>query len=90
VFRDVGRLLLAIEVQSPATARADRTKKRDIFQEERVPEYWIVDPHGRVIERWMPDDKRPEILSSSIRWHPTLRVLPLEFDLVRFFAEALD
>jgi Uma2 family endonuclease len=90
VFRDVGRLLLAIEVQSPATARADRTKKRDIFQDERVPEYWIVDPHGRVIERWTPDDKRPEILSASMRWQPTLRVLPVEIDLPRFFAEALD
>ena len=89
-FRDVGTLLLAIEVQSPNTARADRTKKRDIFQDERVPEYWIVDPHGRVVERWTPDDKRPEVISTSIRWQPTLRVLPVEIDLEHFFAEALD
>ena len=90
VFRDIGRLLLTVEIQSPTTARADRTTKRDIFQDERVPEYWIVDPHGRVIERWMPDDKRPEILTASIRWQPNLRVLPVEIDLVRLFAGALD
>jgi Uma2 family endonuclease len=89
-FSDVGQLLLAAEVQSPNTARADRTKKRDIYQDERVPEYWIVDPHGRVVERWMPDDKRPEILSVSIRWQPNLRVLPVEVDLPHLFAEALD
>jgi Uma2 family endonuclease len=89
-FSDVGKLLLAVEVQSPNTARADRTKKRVIFQDEGVPEYWIVDPHGRVIERWATDDKRPEIISTSIRWQPTLRVLPVEIDLQRFFADALD
>ena len=89
-FRDVGKLLLAVEVQSPNTAQADRIKKRDIFQDERVPEYWIVDPHGRLIERWMPDDDRPEILSASIRWQPNSRVLPVEIDLPHFFAEALD
>lgn len=90
VFTDVGRLLLVAEIQSPATARADRTLKRDIFQDERVPEYWIVDPHGRVIERWTPDDTRPEVLSAAVRWQPTLRVLPVEIDLPHFFAEALD
>ena len=90
IFNDVGRLLLAAEVQSPNTARADRITKRDIFQDERVPEYWIVDPHARVIEHWTPDDKRPEILSTTIRWQPILRVLPVEIDLPRLFAEALD
>jgi Uma2 family endonuclease len=89
-FRDVGRLLLAAEVLSPATARAVRTKKRDILKDERVPEYWIVDPAGRVIERWTPDDHRPEILSALMKWQPDARVLPLEIDLPRFFAEALD
>jgi Uma2 family endonuclease len=89
-FREVGKLLLAVEVQSPNTARADRIAKRDIYQDEQVPEYWIVDPHGRVIERWLPDDRRPEVLSTSIRWQPTLRVMPVEIDLRRFFSEALD
>jgi Uma2 family endonuclease len=89
-FRDVGRLLLASEVSSPRTARVDRTEKRDTYRDERVPEYWIVDPDGRVIECWRPDDSRPEVRSTTISWQPDPGVPPLEIDLSRFFAEALD
>lgn len=89
-WREAGRLLLVAEVLSPSTARADRTKKRDIFQDERVPEYWIVDPDARVIERWKPHDERPEILARSVEWQPTPEVQPLSIDLPAFFAEALD
>jgi len=89
-FQDVGRLLLAAEVLSPATARAVRTKKRDILRDERVPEYWIVDADARVIERWAPDDKRPEVLSAAITWQPVELVPALVIDLPRFFAQALD
>jgi Uma2 family endonuclease len=42
-FQDVGRLLLAVEVLLPSTARADRVAKRTLFRTESVPEYWIVD-----------------------------------------------
>ena len=90
VFTEVGRLLLAAEVLSPSTARVVRTKKRDILKDQRVPEYWIVDGDGRVIERWTPDDNRPEILSDAITWQPVPFVPALEIDLPRFFAEALD
>ena len=40
-------LLLAVEVLSPSTARADRTTKRRRYQRARIPEYWIVDPDAR-------------------------------------------
>ena len=89
-WHDAGRLVLIAEVLSPSTARADRTKKRDIFQDERVPEYWIVDHDARVIERWRPDDKRPEILTHAIEWQPDPAIPALEIDLPAFFAEALD
>ena len=89
-FKEVGRLLLAAEVLSPATARAVRTKKRDILRDQRVPDYWIVDADARVIERWTPDDKRPEILSASVEWQPVPSVPALVIDRPRFFAEALD
>lgn len=89
-FKEVGRLLLAAEVPSPSTARVVRTRKRDILKDQRVPEYWIVDADGRVIERWTPDDKRPEILSTAIAWQPVARVPALVIDLPRFFVDALD
>jgi Uma2 family endonuclease len=89
-WRDVKTLLLAVEVLSPGTARADRLRKRVIYQEQRVPEYWIVDPDARVVERWRPDDERPEILAGVLRWQPRDDVAPLDIDLVALFAKALD
>ena len=89
-WREAKSLLLVAEVLSPSTARADRTNKRDIFQDERVPEYWIVDPDARVIERWRPHDKRPEILAHTIEWQPDPATPALAIDLPAFFAEALD
>lgn len=81
-------LVLAVEVLSPATARADRHRKRRIYQSERVDEYWIVDPEARLVERWRPDDERPEIIADILRWSP-LESESLELDLTGFFRTAL-
>ena len=89
-FSEVGSLLLAGEVLSSSTARAVRTRKRDILRDERVPQYWIVDPDGRVIERWTPDDERPEVLSTAITWQPDPEVPALVIELPGFFSDALD
>jgi Uma2 family endonuclease len=79
-------LLLAVEVLSPSTARADRTIKRRRFQRARIPEYWIVDPDARVIERWRPDDERPEILAERVTWQPEGTAEPLTIELPPLFA----
>ncbi len=88
-WHEVKDLLLAVEVLSPSTARADRHRKRLIYQSQGVPEYWIVDPHARLVERWRPDDTRPEILARQLTWQPRADVTPLTIDLPEFFAEAL-
>ena len=69
-WASVGELLLAIEVLSPSTARYDRQLKRARYQREGVPEYWIVDLESRLVERWQPDDARPEILTAVLHWQP--------------------
>lgn len=89
-FRDVGRLLLAIEILSPSTARADRVAKRTLFREERVPEYWIVDLDSRTVERSTPADPRVEIASEQLIWQPAGAVTPLTIDLADYFALILD
>src|SRR6266699_3179317 len=43
-IKDLG---LVIEVVSPTSARADRFTKRRLYQERRVPVYWIVDGDER-------------------------------------------
>jgi Uma2 family endonuclease len=79
-------LLLAVEVLSPSTARADRTVKRRRFQRAAVPEYWIVDLDARVVERWRPDDQRPEVLGEDLVWHPAGAREPLTIALPPLFA----
>jgi Uma2 family endonuclease len=84
-FDEVKRLVLAAEVISPSTARSDRYKKRHLYQSEGVPEYWIVDPGARFVERWRPGDEEPEILIESLAWAPGDGVEPLVIDLPAYF-----
>jgi Uma2 family endonuclease len=86
-WEDVRRLLLAIEVLSPGTARHDRFTKRRLFQAQGVPEYWIVDVNTRMVERWRPGDERPELLADTLDWQPDPEVSPLAIDLPAYFAD---
>lgn len=65
-------LLLAVEIISPSSTRADRILKRRLYQEQRVGTYWIVDVDAALVEVWHPEDERPEIVSDVLRW----RVIP--------------
>lgn len=80
-WSDIDELMLVIEVVSPATARYDRTLKRRRYQRAGVAEYWVVDLDARLVERWRPEDERPEILADRIEW------AGLMIDLDRLFAE---
>lgn len=88
-LEDVGRLLLVIEILSPSTARVDRTVKRRRYQREEVPEYWIVDGDARLIERWRPEDERPEVLTERMEWQPDAAFPALVIDLPVLFTNAL-
>jgi Uma2 family endonuclease len=89
-FTDVGRLLLAVEILTPATARADRVAKRRVYREERVPEYWIVDLDARTIERSTPADDRVEVFAERIEWLPDGAATALRVDVAEFFRAVLD
>jgi Uma2 family endonuclease len=88
-IRQLKKLLLAIEVISPSSARGDRVKKRTYFTRNRVPQYWVVDLDARVFERSTPDEPRPEVLVDSITWHPVGAAGPLTIDLPKFFRDVL-
>ncbi|CAN5304963.1 hypothetical protein BH23GEM2_BH23GEM2_24100 [soil metagenome] len=89
-WRDITRLFVAIEVLSPSTARYDRHLKRRRYQRHGVSEYWILDTDARLVERWRPEDERPEILADEISWQPANAAEPLTISLLEFFARALD
>ena len=82
-------LLLAIEIISPGSARADRVIKRRRYQRAGIPEYWIADPDARTIERWRPGDDRPEIITDSIEWQPEGAWNPLTISLPALFSRGL-
>ena len=90
LWREVKSLLLAVEALSPTTARADRIKKRTIYQEEGVPEYWIIDLDARAFERWRPGEARPEVLAETVVWQARADVEALTIDLEEYFAAVLD
>ena len=76
---------LAIEVVSFSSKRTDRLQKRLLYQEEGVPEYWIVDLGLRQVERWRPGDAEPTILRERLTWRPAGAKAPLEMDLAALF-----
>ena len=86
---DIERLLLAVEVLSPTTARADRTIKRRLYQRAGI-EYWIVDLEARLVERWTTLDERPEVLTGTLIWRPDSTREPLIIDLEIYFRQVLD
>jgi len=40
---------LVVEIASRSTARRDRTEKKDVYAQNGVAEYWIVDPDARSV-----------------------------------------
>jgi Uma2 family endonuclease len=88
-WMEVGHLILAVEVLSPSTRRADRGKKRDLYQDKGVPEYWVVDLDDRLVERWLPNDASPETLTERLEWKPDRSVETLAIDLPEYFRRVL-
>lgn len=84
-WRDCQTLLLAAEVVSPSSARADRVRKRGLYQRRGVAVYWVVDPDARVVEIWRPDQERPEIVTDVLRWRVTPDASELVIDVPSLF-----
>lgn len=67
-WRDCQTLLLAAEIVSPSSARADRVTKRRLYQQRGVATYWVVDAVAGLVEVWHPEDERPAIVTDVLRW----------------------
>lgn len=78
-------LLLVVEVASPSTARYDRFTKRRLYQEVRIPAYWIVDPDKRGVEVWTPKDELPQVERDRLTWQPDGAAEPCEIVLEELF-----
>jgi Uma2 family endonuclease len=89
-FAEVRRLLVAIEVLSPGTARADRVAKRVVYREGPVDQYWLVDLDARTLDRSLRSELRPEVLPERLAWHPAGAATPFILDVPAYFARVLD
>jgi Uma2 family endonuclease len=88
-FEDAGRLLLAVEVLSPSTAHTDRVRKRAVYRQEGVNEYWMVDLEARVIGRATPADDRVDVVADAFEWLPEGASAPLRVDVEGYFRAVL-
>jgi Uma2 family endonuclease len=84
------RLRLAVEVLSPGSMRHDRGPKRALYQRTDVAEYWIVDPDGRVIERWLKGETVARVEHTTFDWMLAQDTEAVEFNVAALFADALD
>jgi len=78
------RLQLVIEVLSPSSKRADRFTKRRLYQDVRIPAYWIVDTDARAVEVWTPEVRLPSVERERVVWQPEAGA-PCLIDLTELF-----
>jgi Uma2 family endonuclease len=76
---------LVVEALSPSTAKTDRGRKRALYQEQGVREYWIVDAQENRVEIWRPGATVPEVCPTTLTWSPAADVAPLAIDLADIF-----
>ncbi len=84
-WSQIRHLLLAVEVLSPSSVRADRFTKRRLYQEVGVPVYWAVDPDRREVEVWTPADTFPTTERERLRWSPGRSSEPFVLEVEELF-----
>ena len=81
----IRHLLLAVEILSPSSTRADRFTKRRLYQERAIPTYWMVDGDAQLVEVWQPDDALPVIERDRLTWRPAGAARPFTLELSELF-----
>ncbi|MGH7626416.1 MAG: Uma2 family endonuclease [Gemmatimonadaceae bacterium] len=83
----ISHLMLAAEVFSPSSLRADRFTKRRLYQEQRVPTYWGIDADAGMVEVWTPDAVTPRLEHTALDWQPLGATTPFTLPLAELFRE---
>jgi Uma2 family endonuclease len=78
-----------IEILSPATAKKDFNEKLNLYQENGVREYWIVNPDANVVHQFIPAENGEYIQNGIFSRSQTVQphIFPeLNIELERVFA----
>ncbi len=78
-------LLLVAEILSPSSQRSDRFTKRRLYQERRIPLYWVVDGDERLVEVWTPEAELPVVERERLIWQPGGAGRPFTLELADLF-----
>ena len=84
-WKGIRTLLLAVEVLSPSSLRADRFTKRRLYQERGVEVCWLVDGDERQVEVWTPQAELPAVERRNLVWRPAGATHPLHLELRDLF-----
>jgi Uma2 family endonuclease len=84
-WKDVSRLVLAVEVISRSSRRFDRREKRHYYLSHGVPDYWTVDLHEMAIERWSLNRDTPDVVTDELIWQPADVDEPCRIDVSSLF-----
>lgn len=84
-WEGIRSLLLAVEVLSPSSRRADRFTKRRWYQEAGVPLYWVVDSDAHEVDVWTPATRFPIVERRVLTWHPDSAASPFALELADLF-----
>src|SRR5690348_5567697 len=84
-WRKIRHLLLAVEVLSPSSVRADRFTKRKLYQEQDVGLYWVIDGDAHTAEVWTSMDRTPRTEREALVWHPAGASQPFTIPLDELF-----
>jgi Uma2 family endonuclease len=80
------QLLLAIEILSPSSLKADRFTKRVLYLRQAVGMYWVVDADEGSVEVWRPGVIFPETAAHELTWQPEGARTTLTIPLAELFA----
>ena len=80
----VREMVMEAEALSPSSGRHDRVTKRQLYG-RHLQEYWVVDLDARLFERWQLHGEQPEILISTLEWHPAGATRSFHVDLPEYF-----
>jgi Uma2 family endonuclease len=69
-WSQITRLVLAVEILSPSSVRADRFTKRKLYQDRGTDTYWAVDAEEHFVEVWTPEAVFPRSEHDTLRWRP--------------------
>ena len=87
-WEPMSALVLVVEILSPSTAHVDRGRKRELYLEQGVPEYWIVDEVSRSVAVWRPGAGEAQHVRDTLVWTPPGVTESLDVDLVSLFDDA--